>query len=57
MAHTRHGLVLPADLAPGSYTLQVGLYDARGARWPLEGGGDAARLGEVVVERGPDHGR
>jgi hypothetical protein len=38
-------LPLPGDLAPGAYSLQVGLYDpATGARVPLAAGGDALRL-------------
>ncbi len=47
---TAHGLVLPPDLAPGVYTLHVGLYDASGARLPLATGGNAAELGDLVVE-------
>ena len=46
---TRHGLVLPQTLAPGTYTLQVGLYNADGKRLPLADGGDAAAVGAVVV--------
>ena len=31
----RHGLLLPPDAAPGTYTLAVGLYDAEGSRLPV----------------------
>ncbi len=50
----RHGLLLPADLPPGQYTLQVALYswpDLR--RLPVDGAVDALVIGDVVVS-GPD---
>lgn len=49
------GLAIPADLAPGTYRLVVGLFDpATGARLPVVRGGerqpgDSLLLGEVVV--------
>jgi len=47
-----HTLALPADLPPGAYTLLVGLYDPQsGVRLPLEAGGDAVRLEQVVTIR------
>ena len=51
----RRGLTLPADLAPGDYTLIAGLYDAAtGQRLPVTGPDDAAagdfvQLGSVRV--------
>ncbi len=41
-------LPLPADLAPGIYTLAAGLYRSDGARLPADGPG--ILLGEVAVE-------
>lgn len=55
----RRGLALPADLAPGDYTLIAGLYDAAtGQRLPVSGTdgapqGDFARLGTVTVRAQP----
>jgi hypothetical protein len=52
----RRGLVLPADLAPGDYTLIAGLYDAAtGPRLPVTGpdgatAGNFVRLGTIRVE-------
>ncbi len=48
----RFDLTLPADLPPGRYTLEIGLYDANQPGFPrlsLDIGGDAVRLGEIVV--------
>ena len=39
---------LPADLAPGTYTLAAGLYRNDGARLPADGPG--ILLGDVVIE-------
>ena len=52
----RHGLLIPSDLEPGTYTLIVALYDpATGARLPVsEGDGsqnDHAVLGAVLIKR------
>jgi hypothetical protein len=45
----RHGLVLPADLPAGDYTLILGLYDPlTGARLPV-GDGDYMELGCITV--------
>lgn len=46
-----HGLALTAALAPGRYTLIVGLYDIDdpAARLPTETGGDYITLGEITV--------
>jgi hypothetical protein len=48
-----HTLSLPADLAPGDYTLSVGLYQAPdGPRLPLQSSaGDAFALGTLQVMR------
>jgi 4-amino-4-deoxy-L-arabinose transferase-like glycosyltransferase len=49
----RHGITLPADLAPGEYTLIAGMYRPSGERLPVvEAGellGDALPLGKVTV--------
>jgi hypothetical protein len=45
-----HSLNLPADLAPGRYTLQVGLYDVQTLkRLPLPDSSDAFTLGQIQV--------
>jgi len=41
-------IALPADLAPGEYTLAIGLYQADGTRLPAQGEG--VILGEVQLE-------
>jgi hypothetical protein len=41
-------LALPADLAPGDYTLTIGLYDAAGGRLPADGG--ELTVGAVRIE-------
>lgn len=44
-----HDLVLPPDLAPGSYHVLVGLYDVDSLeRLPLEKGGDAVTLSQSI---------
>lgn len=54
--YDRRGLLLPADLPPGTYRLIAGLYDvANGTRLPVfgtDGGvlGDAVALGTVAIE-------
>lgn len=46
----RHGLPIPADLPPGTYTLAVGLYDAADPTARLSGPqGDRAEIARVVV--------
>ncbi|MCD6289345.1 MAG: hypothetical protein J7M34_02495 [Anaerolineae bacterium] len=50
----RFELSLSADLPPGRYMLEVGLYDASQPGLPrlsLDIGGDAVRLGEIFVSR------
>lgn len=48
----RRNLELPASLAPGVYTLTLGLYDTdSGQRLPLAAGGDEAVVGTVVVQQ------
>lgn len=45
-----HTIVLPADLAPGAYTLYVGMYDAQTMqRLPVAGGGDAVPAGIIEI--------
>ncbi|NJN96792.1 MAG: DUF2079 domain-containing protein [Anaerolineales bacterium] len=47
----RHELKLPADLAPGRYTLQVGLYDAQTMqRLALPDGSDAFIVGQLQIQ-------
>jgi hypothetical protein len=45
-----HVLGLPANLAPGQYTIKVGMYDAKTqTRLPIASGGDVVALGAVEV--------
>lgn len=47
----RHELKLPADLTPGRYTLQVGLYDAQTMqRLALPDGSDAFIVGQLQIQ-------
>jgi hypothetical protein len=49
-----YGLLLPLDMAPGSYTVAVGLYDpVSGQRLPISAGPGtlAIELGPVMIER------
>ena len=43
-----HGIQLPADLAPGEYHLQIGLYKTNGERLPQDSAGLAA--GTIKIE-------
>lgn len=53
----RHGLLLPRSVAPGTYWLDVGLYDNSG-RLPLLSGGNMLHLGPIVVRMsGPTRNR
>jgi hypothetical protein len=46
-----HRLILPADLPPGAYTLQVGLYDVQTLqRLPLPDSSDTFTLGQIQVK-------
>ncbi|MBM3135544.1 MAG: glycosyltransferase family 39 protein [Chloroflexi bacterium] len=50
MVRDSHPLNLPADLPPGRYFLQVGLYrPATGARLPVSTGGDSLLLATLLV--------
>ncbi len=47
-----HSIPLPADLAPGVYTIRVGLYNpADGSRLPLAVGGDSLLLDAALTVR------
>ena len=43
-----HGIQLPADLAPGEYHLQIGVYKTNGERLPQDSAGLAA--GTIKIE-------
>lgn len=48
-----HVLALPADLQPGTYTVQAGMYDSKtAARLPVASGGDAVVLTQINVSSG-----
>jgi len=50
MVRDSHPLSFPADLPPGRYFLQVGLYlPASGERLPVSGGGDSCLLATLLV--------
>jgi mannosyltransferase len=53
----RYGLSLPPDLAPGAYTVLIGMYRMSGERLTITMDnvdvGDALPLGEIVVRPGP----
>ena len=57
MSHrSRYGLLLPADLPVGSYTIAVGLYDPEsGQRLPVSAGPRdyAIELGPILVTARP----
>jgi 4-amino-4-deoxy-L-arabinose transferase-like glycosyltransferase len=45
-----HRLPVPADLAPGEYAIEIGLYNpVSGAREPLSAGGDRLRLTTLIL--------
>ena len=47
----RHTLKIPADLAPGNYALEIGMYaPATGARLPVSGGADKIDLAPLGVK-------
>ena len=46
----RRALMLPAELAPGEYTLIVGMYEANGTRLRVATGGDFVSAGIVKVQ-------
>jgi hypothetical protein len=53
MIPDEHIVALPANLSPGTYTLQIGMYDAQTlARLPIASGGDAVVLEQVKVISG-----
>ena len=45
----RHGLIVPADLPPGSYLLHAGIYQVGGNRLALPDGSNRVLLGTVQV--------
>jgi|GEM_PF-5193747 len=46
-----HGLRIPADADPGTYTLRLVVYDWRdGARLPLADGTDTLALAQITIE-------
>jgi hypothetical protein len=47
----RHAVMLPRDMAPGAYRLQVGLYHPlTGERLPVSGGSDVVVLDAITIE-------
>ena len=50
----RYGILLPADIVPGTYTVAVGLYDpVTGQRLPVSAGPQdfAIEIGPIAVSR------
>jgi hypothetical protein len=46
----RYGVLIPEDTLPGSYTIEVGLYDFNKTRLPIDAGGDALAVASVEVK-------
>jgi 4-amino-4-deoxy-L-arabinose transferase-like glycosyltransferase len=46
----RYGVLLPAESPPGSYAIEVGLYDFNGTRLPIDTGGDALVIESIEVQ-------
>lgn len=49
----RRALPLPTDLAPGDYTLLVGMYDGTGTRLKIATGGDVITAGTITIASSP----
>ena len=45
----RYGVLIPEDTAPGTYTIEIGLYGLEGTRLPVKAGGDALIVTSVEV--------
>jgi hypothetical protein len=45
----RYGVLIPEDTLPGTYTVEIGLYDFNGTRLPVSAGGDALVVARVEV--------
>jgi hypothetical protein len=45
----RYGVLIPEDTPPGTYSIEIGLYDFAGTRLPVSAGGDALPIGGVEV--------
>lgn len=45
----RYGVLIPEDTPPGTYRLEIGLYDFEGTRLPVSAGGDALQLSSIEV--------
>ncbi len=45
----RYGVLIPEDTPPGSYAVEIGLYDFDGTRLPVSTGGDALLVARVDV--------
>jgi mannosyltransferase len=46
----RYGVLIPAGTLPGTYTVEIGLYDFNDARLPIAAGGDALAVASVEVK-------
>ncbi len=46
----RYGVLIPEDIPPGTYAIEIGLYDFNGTRLPVSIGGDALIVANVEVQ-------
>ena len=46
----RYGVLIPEDTPPGSYAIEIGLYDFDGTRLPVSAGGDSLVVARVDVQ-------
>ena len=46
----RYGVLIPEDTPPGSYAIEIGLYDFGETRLPIDAGGDALVVASVEVK-------
>ncbi len=45
----RYGVLIPADAAAGTYSIEIGLYDFNNTRLKIDAGGDALNLVRIVI--------
>jgi hypothetical protein len=46
----RYGVLIPGETPPGSYAIEIGLYDFDGTRLPIDTGGDALLIESIEVQ-------
>ena len=48
----RYGVLIPVETTPGTYAIEIGLYDFNGTRLPVSTGGDALMIADVEIKLG-----